>query len=368
MNNSTKIIVGLSILAVGVILYFNKAKKTLPQRRNTGNGGGADTGISGTDTDEGTDNGNTYLDDSVPTNPIGTGTDNGNTYLDDSVPTNPIGTHTEGTITNAGTTITNTGIPRPNPCPPQAGFTVTSYNAATTNIERIKQMCKESGVWTTTNTGGCCKVRIKPTTVINPTTISSPVINQTNPSNQSNQSNCFVENTKVSMSDGTKMNIQDVKVGMEVLSYNDETKNQEFSKVESIITSSTFELVKISTKSGIEIICTKEHPFWVVDSVTGWVQAILLDKGDMLLLENCLPDEIISIKSNKVKETPIYNLQISNNKTYYANGILVHNKTLVFGQTYYGQQAGDIVQQLQNLYEDQLSYNNYSSYPNPTTY
>jgi intein/homing endonuclease len=152
------------------------------------------------------------------------------------------------------------------------------------------------------------------------------------------------------MSDGTKMNIQDVKVGMEVLSYNEETKNQEFSKVESIITSSTFELVKISTKSGIEILCTKEHPFWVVDSATGWIQAIILDKGDILLLENCVPDEIVSIKSNRVKETTIYNLRISNNKTYYANGILVHNKDLIFDQIYYGQQAVDIVKQLQELY------------------
>jgi len=336
MKNSTKIIVGLSILAVGVILYFNKSqKKTLPRRR-TGNG--SSTGGEATETNTG--NTNTNLgDDSIPT---------------DSV-SNPIGTHTEGTTTNAGTTLTNTGIrPNTNPCPPQAGFTVTSYNAATTNIERIKQVCEESGVWTTTTNGGCCKVRITPTTITNPSAISSPVINPTNPSNQNNQSNCFVENTKVSMSDETKMNIQDVKVGMEVLSYNEETKNQEFSKVESIITSSTFELVKILTKSGIEILCTREHPFWVVDSATGWVQAIFLDESDLLLLENGVADEIVSIKTNKVKETPIYNLQIANNKTYYANGILVHNKDLIFGQTYYGQQAVDIVQQLQNMYNDEL--------------
>jgi len=155
----------------------------------------------------------------------------------------------------------------------------------------------------------------------------------------------------VSMADGEKMKIQDVKVGMEVLSYNEKDNLQEFSKVLNTINGITKELITIKTESGIKINCTKEHPFWIVDSQSGWVPAILLEKGDILMLENGKNEKIESIELKEVPDTVIYNLQIDNNKTYYANEVLVHNKDVMVqeGVTYTGATAQAIIKSFQDM-------------------
>ena len=169
------------------------------------------------------------------------------------------------------------------------------------------------------------------------------------------------------MSNGEKMNIQDVKVGMEVMSWNEETKNQEYSKVTETIVSSNTELITIKTDSGIKLTCTKEHPFWVERS-SGWIQAMLLESGDILNLEDGKSEKIVNIESNKVVETPVYNLHISDNHTYYANSVLVHNKEVMADVTYTGPTAQAIVEALQEIFGGGYSYNGVNTDPNSGYY
>lgn len=361
MKNSTKIIIGLGLVGVGAFLYFKNKKRPVIM-----GGGGQGMGNTGAGTGNvggiGTDIGNIGA---------GTGTETGTLMQEDDVFTpTPATTGSVGTTTNAGTTLTTstqtstsathststttpqTPLTTPqtqyNPCAPMDGFTITTYTAsATTNITRISQECQRSGGrWVSTRTGGCCiKAQLPPTPVQPPrVTTTTPTTTTTT------SSSCFVKDTLVTMSDGTKMKIQDVKVGMEVISFNEETKNQEFSKVTETIISSNTALVKIITITGIELNCTKEHPFWVVGSGTGWVQALFLEKGDILMLEDGKSEIIESVEIYKVPETQVFNLHISDNRTYYANSILVHNKDVQFDTTYTGATAQAIFSALQDIF------------------
>ena len=318
MKNSTKIILG--VLGIGVLWWVFRNKQNQNQKGSVVNGGSSVTnGGSSVDTDI-----------PIPDEIIdSTGTTTG------SLPKN----------TNIGTQAVVDSII----CGPQDGYTIVTYSASSgTNIARVKSECvRRGGEWRATRTGGCC-VSVKTAIQSGPRSISSPVYSSPSP-----MDSCFVADTLVSTAEG-KMKIQDVKVGMEVLSYNEETKGQEFSKVKETIISSNIRLVTIRTESGIELRCTKEHPFYVKDSAAGWIQAFLLVKGDVVILENSEEDIIESVEINEVPETNVYNLHIENNHTYYANGILVHNKdvTVEYDTTYTGATAQAILVALQEIFSN----------------
>ena len=257
-----------------------------------------------------------------------------------------------GTGTTTGSIPRNTNVVTPASiiCGPQDGFNVVTYSASSgTNISRVKSECtRRGGEWRATRSGGCCVSPKTSPSQSGPINISSPVFSSPSP-----MDSCFIADTLVTMSDGV-MKIQDVKVGMEVLSFNEETKAQEFSKVKETIISSNNYLVTIKTESGIELRCTKEHPFYVKDSAAGWIQAFLLVKGDVVILENSKEDIVESVEVNEVSETNVYNLHIENNHTYYANGVLVHNKdvTVQYDTTYTGATAQAILVALQELFSN----------------
>ena len=353
MKNGTKIaIVGL--LGVGVYLYLRSRKKSI---QKTG-AGAVTTGTGAVTTGTGTGQTN------VGTTLSGPNTTNHptNVFIDDSIPSSSVSTNssTSGTASTHTTQTFPTTTTQANPCAPQDGFTVSTFSSTNSNITRVKQQCeKDGGNWVSTRTGGCCiKAQLPPTPRTN-TTIGAPTSSTTISSNS-----CFIKDTLVTLSDNTKIKIQDINPKMDVLSFNEETKNQEVSKVLNTLKSRVNEaLVTITTKSGIKISCTSNHPFWLANSSVGWIKASLLEKGDMLLSENGNEEEIDNIDISNSQEIEVYNLTIADNSTYYANGILVHNKDLVFGQTYYGQQAQDIVGQLQNM----LLNEQYQSYYSPGT-
>jgi hypothetical protein len=335
MKNSTKIIL-VGIAAIGIVWFiYSKRRTPIVKRKNTAPQNPAQS---------------TAQENTAPAGSVGSTTNAGTTLTTDLNPTTSIFTDDSvAGATSAGGT--GTGIQAAsNPCAPKQGFTVTTYNSAS-NITRIKQECERAGAkWITTRTGGCCIKKNTTPIVTGPPTISSPVsIISTKSNNKSNS--CFIADTLVSMSNGEKMNIQDVKVGMEVISWNEETKNQEYSKVTETIISSNTALVTIKTDSGIKITCTREHPFWVKESF-GWIQAMLLERGDIVTLEDGKSETIISVETNKVTDTPVYNLHISDNHTYYANSVLVHNKNVI----YTGAAAQEIVSELQQIFGYDYSY------------
>ena len=149
---------------------------------------------------------------------------------------------------------------------------------------------------------------------------------------------CFVKGTKISMSDNTIKNIEDVKIGDIVVTYNEETKEQEPGEVNGIASPLKSNIVEYKLSNDVTIKSTTCHPYWVVNK--GWssfnplltkklydFNAEQIEENDTLLTidnKEVIVDKITELITKKVMT---YNLQILGNHTYYANGVLVHNKT-----------------------------------------
>ena len=131
---------------------------------------------------------------------------------------------------------------------------------------------------------------------------------------------CFVEGTQVETIDGSK-NIEDIKVGDYVLSYNQETNEQVYAKVLNTYTSQTTALCAIGYGE-TTIASTLNHPYYVDGE---WVEAQYVQVGDKLTLAN--NDEVVvnSAKTIDCEATNVYNLNVDITHTYYADGVLVHN-------------------------------------------
>ena len=135
---------------------------------------------------------------------------------------------------------------------------------------------------------------------------------------------CFVAGTKVKTENGFK-NIEDVKVGEKVYSYNLETNELELKKVLGTITSTTKDTYTL-TIGNKKVEMSPKHQIYIVDK--GWTRAYDVKKGDKMLSSN---KEVIEIKDIKYKvyDAPIktYNLTIEGNSNYFVTDIqvLVHN-------------------------------------------
>lgn len=134
------------------------------------------------------------------------------------------------------------------------------------------------------------------------------------------KTSCFVENTKITTIDGSK-NIQDIKQGDLVLSFNTQTNQVEYNKVLQVYENQTDSLCKITTKN-TQIISTLSHPYY---SNSTFVEAKDLKVGDTLVLDNGKIDIVENIEYIDCNQTKVYNFNVENAHTYFANGVLVHN-------------------------------------------
>lgn len=135
---------------------------------------------------------------------------------------------------------------------------------------------------------------------------------------------CFVAGTKINLANGTVKNIEDVKVGDKVVTFNEETRMNEPGIVGRLKEHSVGSVIRLTLDNEIVIKTTEEHPFYVVGK--GWVKA-----QDLQPLDTCLKidgkEAIISTVEVLEETNTVYNLlNVSDNHNFYANGILVHNK------------------------------------------
>lgn len=166
----------------------------------------------------------------------------------------------------------------------------------------------------------------------------APIQNTRNNNGTGGGGGCFIEGTYITLPDGIKMLIEEVKVGMEILTYNEDYEENEIGIVKSLIQPSASKFILLDFADGTGIQCTPEHPFWIIDK--GWssfdptssmelhdLEVSQLIEGDIALneFEEQIVIEGITEISYK-KPIKVYNLEIEDNHTYYANGILVHNK------------------------------------------
>jgi hypothetical protein len=149
---------------------------------------------------------------------------------------------------------------------------------------------------------------------------------------------CFIGSTLVTLPDYTQVRIDSLKKGDEVLSYNENTGETLTSKVVTFSSPTKKDIVKFTLSNGTEIEAARNHPLWVVGK--GWssyapditmrdhkLEVAQLSEGDMLLTQEGLEVELFTMYLDENREYEIvYNIGLDNHYTYYANGILAHNK------------------------------------------
>jgi hypothetical protein len=162
---------------------------------------------------------------------------------------------------------------------------------------------------------------------------------------------CFTYDTLVSMADGEKIKIGEVQVGDLVLG-----RNNTINKVVGV------EVVTLGSRNlygfnGMIPFVSEEHPLmttkgWgafklkslknyepeVYDEVSKENKLVRIKSGTTLVTENGNKKIVALVKTTDDPSLRIYNLLLDNDHTYYANGILVHNKASDSGS---GRPGGD---------------------------
>lgn len=141
---------------------------------------------------------------------------------------------------------------------------------------------------------------------------------------------CFIEWTKVTMADGSQKDIEDVKIWEKVL-WSNKTINTVLWYDRPLLWNR-----HLWSINGSEYFVSDEHPFM---TIKGWksfnpamtkleidLNTTELKVWDVLITDNGL-EEIKTVGYiNEDYNTPLYNLILDGDHTYYANSYLVHNK------------------------------------------
>ena len=152
---------------------------------------------------------------------------------------------------------------------------------------------------------------------------------------------CFVAGTKVMMKDGSEKNIENIKEGDLILSVNIETMKIESDIVLNIpVRVKKYRKIRMELENGITNEFSPAHPFWVENK--GWAvfdieeaktelkfSVDTLQEGDIVIYYN--GGNLKRLKIIKLDDTEefveMYNVEnVKKNNTFFANGILVHNK------------------------------------------
>ena len=133
---------------------------------------------------------------------------------------------------------------------------------------------------------------------------------------------CFPAGTKVHTQWGLA-DIEKLEVGVPVLTYNEETGEQEYKKVKKGMRRMTRRMCAMELSNGTTLEVTPEHRFF---SNGEWTPIEELNVNDTLQLKD---NSIVVIENKIIFPTfvEVYNLEIEDNENYYVTeeGVLVHN-------------------------------------------
>ena len=139
-----------------------------------------------------------------------------------------------------------------------------------------------------------------------------------------NYKSCFIAGTEITLANGDVKNIEDVIVGEEVLTYNEDKKETEAGVVGDLKKHEVDSVIRLTLDNENVIVTTAEHPFYVLDG--GWIKAGELQPLDVCLKEDGKESLISSVEVLEEKHEVFNLLSVSENHNFFANGILVHNK------------------------------------------
>jgi intein/homing endonuclease len=150
-----------------------------------------------------------------------------------------------------------------------------------------------------------------------------------------------VSGTKISMSDITYKNVEDVKIGDVVLSYNFSTSKVEPQKVKGIGSKMVNKIVRYTFDDDSILESTLDHPLY--SSQNGWVsmdsdftmevyglQTKDAEVGMTIFRQDGTNPTITSIEII-TEPTIVYNVKtVENNHNFFANNLLVHNRCFTY--------------------------------------
>lgn len=138
---------------------------------------------------------------------------------------------------------------------------------------------------------------------------------------------CFVAGTQVSLGESFK-NIENIQVGDIVLSYNEKTNKNEYSKVlQTMIHFVNEEIYELYIENEV-LSVTGIHRFLIKqNNLIKWIAAKELQIDNQVFFANGTWHKIKDIKVS-IQLTTVYNFEVANNHNYYVgqNQILAHNK------------------------------------------
>jgi hypothetical protein len=137
---------------------------------------------------------------------------------------------------------------------------------------------------------------------------------------------CLSPDTKITAINGDKR-IDTIKMGDEVLSYNQITGELAFNKVTNVwsVPNSDGKYHRIYYDKGKWVDATWDHKFYV-NGV--YVEARDLKVGDKLLSKSLQEQPIEKIEIIENVTEPVWDLTVENNHNFFANGVLSHNNNM----------------------------------------
>lgn len=138
---------------------------------------------------------------------------------------------------------------------------------------------------------------------------------------------CVVGDTEVLLSDGTMKKIKDLTTNELVVTVNNVTLEKEISPICNYFKKGPERILEITTVTGIVLRCTLDHELLVLSNIENkWVRADTLTNNDyVFVIRNSVVSEKIS-EIKLVEPEYVYDFTtVSNNHSFIANGIVVHN-------------------------------------------
>lgn len=198
-------------------------------------------------------------------------------------------------------------------------YTMDAYGLKTTEVAVSMKFVKDDGLDVTLS-----NIEV----ISNPTIVYNVKVVENNHNFFANNilvhNRCFVAGTKISLPDGSYKNIEEINIGEEVLTLNEDLNKTEIGVVGDLKSHLVKDLIEITFDENISVTTTSEHPFFVKGK--GYVEAKNLSVDDTCMKDDMTEIMIREIK-NYEKETVVYNLlSVTENHNFFANKILVHNK------------------------------------------
>lgn len=151
--------------------------------------------------------------------------------------------------------------------------------------------------------------------------------------------NCFASGTTILMANRTQKNIELIKAGDQVMTYDMEAKELVSTEVTKLVMVRHINLFQLTVGSGL-IVTTSDHPFWT--ETKGWASltpkksnANYNQQSPVMLLE--VGDKILAPQANKYiafrntvnidGDYPTYTLELKNGGNFVANGLLVKTES-----------------------------------------